>query len=81
MKLWTFERVILKLTLNPSVEDLMLLGLQFGESVEDYVCLTTVRRHVIDRLRWSRKKLERRHRDAIPLAQLRYMQAMGSRDP
>jgi len=53
----------------------------FGESVENYVCLTTVRRLVIARLRWSRKKLERRHRDANPLAQLRYMQAMGSRDP
>ena len=52
----------------------------FGTQIEDYVSVTLCRRIVLDRMRWSRKVLERRHRDANPLAQLSYMEDLASRN-
>lgn len=52
----------------------------FGASTVNYVSLSTIRRHVIDRLRWSRKVLERRHELIDAETQLTFMEDMALRE-
>ena len=54
--------------------------LWFGASTVNYVSLSTIRRHVTDRLRWSRKVLERRNVNIDPEMQLTFMEDMAVRD-